>query len=131
MTPDPVTTPDAPPVAPALPTLAEQVASISAGDVLTIAAAILAGGKRSALQASTVEIMALARAYRDHARLAELTLSLLLTADELQAEGNADRRTALRSAVTTQIDMVAQALTDLGYGRENDPPPTEKENVNG
>lgn len=126
---DPVKTADAPPVAPAMPTFANQVAAV---DVLTVAALIMHQGKRRAVQASTVEIVAMAMHVGRLASLANLTCAMFQTFDKLELETDKYRRIALRSAGQTQVAMVGEALEALGYGRdETTQPTTHEETTNG
>lgn len=120
---------DAPPVAPAMPTFADQVAAI---DVQTVAALIMHHGKRRAVQASTVEIVAMAAHLCQLTALANLTCAMFQTFDKLEVETDHYRRIALRSAGQTQVNMVGEALEALGYGHdETTQPTTTEETTNG
>jgi hypothetical protein len=97
------------------PTIADQVAFV---DALKVATLIMSSGARGAIQASTVEILALARHLLRLQALADLTYEMLATADLLQAAADLDAKKALRREVTRKIDVVGASLEALGYGQQ-------------
>lgn len=90
---------------------------IASVDPVEVASRICAQGSRAAIQASTVEIMALADRLIRLTTVADFTFDLLTTADLALAEKNGDTRAELRKLVRQKIDDVGLALEDLGYGR--------------
>jgi hypothetical protein len=102
----------APPLAPALPTLAEKVAAV---DAVEVASRIMAQGSRAAIRASTVEIIALADQLIRLSTLADITFELLTLADRRAPDDKPDQVRALNAAVVQQISDVGAALEALGY----------------
>jgi hypothetical protein len=106
----------APPIAPAAPTLADQVAAV---DAIKVASEIAAQGKRRALAASTADIIAMAMLLTHLVRLADLTFDMLFTADALESVKSQAARQAIADQVRAKIFTVAGELEALGYGVAN------------
>jgi hypothetical protein len=101
---------------PAQPTFAEQVLAV---DVPALARRIQEQGSRAAIQASTIEILAMAVQLNDLTPVASNIFDLFTTANKLQAETDQTRRRALRAVVLQKIDVIAAAVLALGYGKES------------
>ena len=110
---------------PAHPTFAEQVLAV---DVPALARRIQEQGSRAAIQASTVEILAMAVQLNDLNPIVEKVFKLFTTADALQAQRDPKARAPLRGEVSELIYDIADALTALGYPK---PPTTNQEKTNG
>jgi hypothetical protein len=108
------------------PTLADQVAAV---DALFVARQIATYGTRTAIQASTVEIMALAQFVMRLSALAELTFDMLAAADAVRDETNLDNRKALQRDFACRVDLVGVSLEALGYGHQ--PETTNQEKPDG
>lgn len=108
------------------PTFAEQVLAV---DVPALAKRIQEQGSRAAIQASTVEIMAMAVQLNDLTPIASNIFDLFTTANELQAATDQTKRRELRGVVLRKIDDIAAAVIALGYGKE--PTTTNEEKTNG
>lgn len=105
-----------PSLAPATPALAEQIDAV---DAIKVAALIVAHGKRQALAASTVEIIAMAQLLTSLVRICDMTFDMLFTADKLDGENRPTRRAVIADEVRTKIFAVAGELEALGYSVTN------------
>lgn len=106
------------------PSFAEQVLAV---DVPALARRIQQQGSRAAIQASTVEIVAMAVQINDLTPVVASTFDLLVSANQLHDERDQHKRRMLRDLVLRQIDDIASALIALGY----DKPTTTEEKTNG
>lgn len=113
---------------PLAPDLAEQLAAV---DPIAVANAIVAQGKRGAIKASTVEIIAMATLLTALVRAADIAFDVLATADRLLDEKDPAVRRAIADQTRSKISDLAAELLKLGYGIA-DPSTTEaKETTNG
>lgn len=101
---------------------------VNAVDVPALARRIQSQGSRAAIQASTVEILAMAVQLNDLNPIVEKVFKLFTTADALQAQRDPKARAPLRGEVSELIYDIADALTALGYPK---PPTTNQEKTNG
>lgn len=111
------------------PSIADQVA---ATDAIDAAARVLACGTRSAISASTIEVLALAQAVLQLHGLAQLTLDMLATAD--QAATTTDRAALgpLLETLQRQAEGIGGHLETIGYAERHHQLTTpEKETVHG
>jgi hypothetical protein len=99
-------------------------------DPIEVASRITTHGARGAIQASTVEILALADRLIRLATLADLTADMLATADLALAQNNPETRRALTKLVRQKISDVGASLEALGYGQPQTTP-SSQENVHG
>jgi hypothetical protein len=107
-------------------TLADQVALV---DVDAVAARIASSGPRFAIQASTIEIIAMAVRIGRLRTIADLTYDMLAFADIVTAQRDRDTRAALRPELSQKISVLGAALEALGYGQSTSPAP--EENIDG
>jgi hypothetical protein len=119
---------NAPPIAPAPPSFADQVAAV---DAIKVAAQIVAQGKRAALLTSTVEIVAMAQLLDALLRITDLTFEMLATADVAWAAKPGPERRAWVDQLRARIDGVAIQLEALGYGVDRPTIITTTEKKNG
>lgn len=115
---------NAPVSPPRLAAIDEAMASI---DVMAVALRIVSGGPRGAIQASTVEILALAQMALKLCVVTDQTFDMFLTAERALGETNAETRRSIRKTVTGQIATIGVALEALGYGN----PTATEEKTNG
>lgn len=101
------------------PRLAQIEAALADVNAIAAAEAIVAAGPRGAIQASTVEIMAIAMLLLQLCAIADRTYDLFGTADQLEAERDPARRAALRTQVAEQISAIGHRLEALGYGQSS------------
>ena len=96
---------------PATPTLADQIRAI---DAIEVASSIVATGRRGAVGASTMEIIALAHLTAQLLTLADHVFEMMQTADALQAAHPGDRA-GMRTIFKQQVSDVGFELEALGY----------------
>ena len=106
-------------------TVADQVALVDAD---AVAAQIASAGPRFAIQASTIEVMAMAVLIGRLRRIADLTYDMLAFADLVQAQKERDARAAMRRELSNQIAVIGASLEALGYGETTAP---QQETLNG
>ncbi len=104
-------------------TFADQVALV---DAVAVAARIAAHGSRQAMQASTIEILAIAKHLLCLSDLVDLTYDMLAFADVVQGERDRDTRAVLRRELSQKISVIGASLEALGYGQSTSPAPEEK-----
>ncbi|MFH0302661.1 hypothetical protein AAFX91_36955 [Bradyrhizobium sp. 31Argb] len=104
-------------------TFADQVALV---DVDAVATRIASSGPRFAIQASTIEIIAMAVLIGRLRTIADLTYDMLAFADIVTAQRDRDTRAALMSELSKKISVLGAALEALGYGQPTSPAPEEK-----
>lgn len=114
----------APVTPPRLAAIDEAMASI---DVMAVALRIVSGGPRGAIQASTVEVLALAQMALKLCVVTDQTFDMFVTADRALQETSPEARRAIRKSVNDRIAAIGAALEALGYGQQ----PQAKENSNG
>ncbi|ETR79170.1 hypothetical protein X566_15480 [Afipia sp. P52-10] len=105
-----------PSLAPASPELAAQIAAV---DAIKVAAAIVAQGKRAAVAASTVDVIAMAQLLTALVRITDMTFDMLFTADRLDGEASPIVRRAIADQVRAKIFAVAGELEAIGYSVSN------------
>lgn len=105
-----------PSLAPATSRLAEQIDAV---DAIKVAALIVVHGKRQALSASTVDIIAMAQLLTALVRICDMTFDMLFTADQLDGETNPIVRRAVSDQTRAKIYAVAGELEALGYSVNN------------
>ncbi|ETR79318.1 hypothetical protein X566_01410 [Afipia sp. P52-10] len=105
-----------PSLAPASPELAAQIAAV---DAIKVAAAIVAQGKRAAVAASTVDVIAMAQLLTALVRITDMTFDMLFTADRLDGEASPIIRRAIADQVRAKIFAVAGELEAIGYSVSN------------
>ncbi|MGL5166664.1 MAG: hypothetical protein ACRC9K_12330 [Afipia sp.] len=110
---------------PTHPTFSEQVLAV---DVPVLAQRILDGGSRGAIQASTIEIVAMALQLNDMDAVVTATFNMMVSANRLYDEKDPTKREALRELVLIQIKAIEETLIRLGY---DNPPTTNEEKTNG
>lgn len=103
-------------------TLADQVALV---DVDAVATGIAASGPRFAIQASTIEIIAMAVLIGRLRIIADLTYDMLAFADIVTAHRDRDTRVALKPELSQKISVLGASLEALGYGQSTSPAPEE------
>ena len=108
------------------PSFDDQVAAIDA----TAAAAKMRHGGRRAIQASVIEIVAVARRLLALDHIAGLVVDMLVAADTAAEEMDAEARAALKRQLTRKIDLVGASLEALGYGAPQ-PQPQQQEKPDG
>lgn len=111
-------------LAPGDPSFAEMVCAV---DVPALAKRIQQQGSRAAIQASTIEILAMAVQLNDLNPIVEKVFTLFATADVLQATRDPQARAPLKAEVSELIFEIADALTALGYPK---PTTTNQEKTN-
>lgn len=109
------------------PSIADQVAAV---DAIAVAARVIASGTRSAMGASTVEILALAQAVMQLHLLAQLTVEMLVTADEAATTTDRAALGPLLETLRNQAEGIGNHLVSIGYAPLQQPT-TEKEMSNG
>ena len=105
------------------PSLADQIAFV---DAVKVASLICAKGPRSAIQASTVDIIAMAQRLLRLSDLADLTYELLAATDTLPPPGPA--LDAVKRLASEKISVIGASLEALGYGQQCQPVQQEENN---
>lgn len=105
--------------------IADQVALVNADDV---AARIASSSPRFAMQASTIEIIAMAQLIGRLRPIIDRTYDMLAFADLVQAQRDRDVRVVMRRELSSKIAVIGASLEALGYGQ---PTSTQEENNDG
>lgn len=114
---------------------ARLAAQISAVDASAVAESIIGHAthhakQRFAMQASTVEIIAMAAYLLRLQDVADLTFEMFTTADQMEAQPRgSDARAELRRDTLEKIAVVGASLEALGFGRSPSTVPTQPEKV--
>ncbi|UGA45984.1 hypothetical protein HU230_0008075 [Bradyrhizobium quebecense] len=106
-------------------TLSDQVALINPDDV---AARIASSSTRFAIQASTIEIIAMARRIEQLRPIVDRTYDMLAFADLVQAQRDRDVRAVMRRELSNKVAVIGASLEAIGYGQ---PTSTQEEPING
>lgn len=106
-------------------TFADQVALV---DAVAVATRIEVAGSRQAIQASTIEIIAMARRLLRLNDIIDLTHDMLAFSDVVVAQRDRAVRELMRRELKEKISVIGASLEALGYGQSTAPASAKETN---